>query len=81
MTSQCDVRPRVCPSRSEKGDRAFSKKILIFYLLKMPLSLLRKLQCTALIEKAVDEVLKLKISTPHPSACGCHLLPQEKALN
>ena len=26
----------------------------------------------------VDEVL-LRTETPHPSACGCHLLPQEKA--
>jgi len=39
-----------------KGDRAFSKNILIVCLLKMPLSLLRKLQGDALIEKAVDEV-------------------------
>ena len=28
--------------------------------------------------KAVDEVF-LKEKTPHPSAFGCHLLPQEKA--
>jgi hypothetical protein len=54
-----------------KGDRAFSKNILIVCLLKMPLSLLRKLQGAALIEKAVDEVKNKQYTPtggiPHPS--------------